>query len=579
MKKQIIGFLALLVVSVSAAGCGNTSQPAATEPAAAEPAVTETEQAAETEKSDEAVTDTKEETADKGEESLEVSNKLFTITLPDAAVGKFVTDITDNRTAVYDKEAKEAGYGGYAFDVAAYKGPSEYAGGMDKKVGEFTSEDGTLYDIVMQFPSDVQYDYTKYENGMPESYALLYDGAEDIVKTLKGADGKGEFIWGAGAKGDGLYDDVIEKHIKAIKEGWDANRLEEENMSPEYYALSKSGEDVLGKTGYAYFDVNHDGVEELFIGHITDGEGKGMAYDIYTIVDRKPAHVLSGTTRDGYYALKSGLLVNEYYSGADEHGWKMYDIEPNTTNLLDQVYLKIDGYENKEKPWFVSYDNGETWENETEQEFEDYKKNFSDYNRFDFTPFSSVGETTGSESGNTDTHDLGMIEGHKQTTDTEGCDTFTQMIDRTFSDGQGYANEPVGDDEGVFIVAESTFSGEKNDAATDAEIFAYKGDNGIAYLGFLRCGGTATPLAIKDGNIYTAGHHYVGKHTVKDGSLVTLEEAWETFDTDGNGTCHYRSGGGKDQSVVDGAEAEKELDRLNDEYQKAEPIAFATVKK
>ncbi len=82
------------------------------------------------------------------------------------------------------------------------------------------------------------------------------------------------------------------------------------------------------------------------------------------------------------------MLVNEYSGGAMESGWDTYDIEPNTTNLMPQLMLKYDGYEDEEKPWFVSYDDGETWEGVTEEEFEARKP--VNYVRFDFTPLSSV---------------------------------------------------------------------------------------------------------------------------------------------------------------------------------------------
>lgn len=385
--KKISTTLFLIFIMAFLAACGSGQKADAPEQA---PAVQETE-AAESAVSTEATEVA--ETPKAADENLEVSNKLFSITLPDKAAGLFVSEITDNGISIYDKEANEAEYGGFAFNVAAHKEPSEYAGGMDSKVGEFTADDGTLYDIVVTYPSDVQYDYSKYTDGMPESYELLYRGAEDIIKTLKGVGGKGEFVWGAGTKGEDLYGDVLKNLVTAINEKWDATRLEEEGLSPEYYALSVAGENVLEKIGYAYFDENHDGIEELFIGMITDGEDKGVSYDIFTMVDRHPEHVVSGTARNRYFALESGLLVNEHSDGANAEGWDIYDIEPNTTNLMDQVKLKIDRYENEEKPWFVSYDNGETWEDRTETEFEDYKANFTDYQRFDFTPLSSVSGT------------------------------------------------------------------------------------------------------------------------------------------------------------------------------------------
>ena len=326
------------------------------------------------------------------EVSLTASNDLFSITMPEETVGTYETDISESRITVYDKASKDAGFGGYAFDVAAYKNPDEYAGGMDKKIGEFTSADGTLYDIVVQYPSDVQYDYVTYADKMPESYERLYRGAEDILKTLTGTDGSGSFIWGAGTKGEELYGDVLAKYVQALKEKWDAQRLEKEDMSSMYYSIATEGGDVFDRVGYAYYDANYDGIEELFIGEIAEGDWKGTVYDIYTMVDREPAHVVSGWNRSRWYALSGGTIVNEYSEGAALSGLDIYDIEPNTANLLGQLKFKTDGYENEEQPWFISYDDGETWEPMTEEEYEERISNFSDYMRFDFAPFADVAD-------------------------------------------------------------------------------------------------------------------------------------------------------------------------------------------
>ncbi|MBQ7480341.1 MAG: hypothetical protein IJT80_00510, partial [Lachnospiraceae bacterium] len=287
---------------------------------------------------------------------------------------------------VYDKESKEAGFGGFVFSVFAYEKPSDYAGGMDKKVGEIRKDDKTLYDVVVGYPSDVQYDYTKYEDKAPETYEKLYDGAEDIIRTLKSVDG--DFEWGAGCKGEDMYSGIIEKHITAIKEKWDSDKLESNDMSPEYNAINvATGGDALDTVGYAFHDTNCDGVDELLIGEIAEGELKGTVYDIYTIVDRKPAHVVSGSVRDRYYALENSMICNEYSGGADLTGWQSYDIEPNTVNLLPQLGIKMDGYENKEKPWFVNYAEPDTWENIDEEQFDEFKSRL-EYIRFDFSPLS-----------------------------------------------------------------------------------------------------------------------------------------------------------------------------------------------
>ena len=319
----------------------------------------------------------------------EKENEIFDITMPDELDGKYVIGSRRNGYYVYDKEAMDADFGGFAFSVFAYDKPEDYAGGMDMKVGEIKKGEDTLYDIVIGYPSDVQYDYVTNADKMPESYEALYKGAEDIVKTLVPR-AEGEFVWGAGCNGEDMYSEVIDKYVTAVKEKWDSNKLEKEDMSPEYNAVNiATGGDALDNIGYAYFDINNDGVDELLIGEIAQGDLKGTVYDIYTMVDRKPVHVLSGSGRDRYYALKYGLIVNERSDGADDSEWLSYDIEPNTTNLLPQLGVKIDGYEDNDNPWFVNYGSEDEWESISEEDFEEYKSRF-EYVRFDFTPLSKA---------------------------------------------------------------------------------------------------------------------------------------------------------------------------------------------
>ena len=313
-------------------------------------------------------------------------NEIFDITMPESLAGTYVITTHDNGYAVSDKEAYEANYGGFIFDVFAYEKPSEYAGGIDMKIGEIVNGDKVLYDVVAGYPTDIQYDYNKYPDNPPETYTALCNSVEDILKTVKPKI-EGEFVLGGGCKGEDLYDDVIKKHITAIEENWDSNKLEEENMSPMYNVMNMDG-NALDIAGYAYMDVNLDGIDELLIGEIADGDYKGTVYDIYTMVDRKPAHVVSGSDRDRYYPLKYALIINEGSGGADDSEWQSYDIEANTTNLLPQLGVKMDGYEDKDNPWFVSYGSPGEWESITEEEFNDYMSRF-EYVRLDFTPLSS----------------------------------------------------------------------------------------------------------------------------------------------------------------------------------------------
>ena len=315
---------------------------------------------------------------------ITLKNKYFSIEIPEKLKGMYEAKIKKNSIFLYDKPSKKAGFGGLAFGYKLYQNPKEHAmmfGG--RKIGELTDKKGKLYDMVLIQPTDVQYDYVTGNN---DSYKFLYDLAEKT--TIKGIKGS-NYYKNQGMKGKDLYKEIIEKHIKAIKEKWDSTKLEEENLSYMYNVLSKTNNNVLDKIGYSYYDVNGDGIDELFIGEITKGTLKGIAYEIYTMIERKPAHVVSGGIRDRYFVCDDSFICNEYSSGALEHGLLVYNLVENSTELFAQVGFKYDGYQNKKNPWFISYDFPEDkWENVSKELFGERKKIFEKYNRFNYTPLS-----------------------------------------------------------------------------------------------------------------------------------------------------------------------------------------------
>jgi hypothetical protein len=247
----------------------------------------------------------------------------------------------------------------------------------NKKIGELKDKKGILYDVVLKHPTDVQYDYTKSTEA-PESFRLLYSLGENVV--IKGIRGS-VYFKNQGMKGKDLYNDILEKFKTALIEKWDSNKLEKENMSYMYNIIPEY------RIGYAYYDVNADGIEELLIGEIAKDNWKGVIYDIYTMVDRKPQHVISGGNRNRYYVCDGSFICNEYSSGANESGVRVYNLVENSIELFPQVSFKYDGYENPKNPHFISYSDGK-WENYTEKEFIERKKVFEKYERFDFTPLT-----------------------------------------------------------------------------------------------------------------------------------------------------------------------------------------------
>ena len=318
-----------------------------------------------------------------------IKNRLFSITLPQELKGLYSVEVKKDKISVYDIASSKSGFGGFAFGIKAYKNPFDHAtlpGSV--KTGELRDAKGGLYDVVLKHPTDVQYDYTKNSQA-PYPFKLLYDIGDVInIKGVKGS----EYFKNQGMKGKDLYNDVIRKHITAINEKWDSAKLEKENMS---YMYNVSGDinrdDLLNRFGYAYYDMNADGVDELVIGEISEGNWKGVVYDIYTMVNREPRHVISGGSRNRYYVCDDVFVCNEYSSGALESGVRVYALLENSTELFPQVSFKYDAYANPQKPWFLSYGfdmADEKWENISEDMYIERKKVFDKYERFDFIPFS-----------------------------------------------------------------------------------------------------------------------------------------------------------------------------------------------
>ena len=318
--------------------------------------------------------------------SKKISNRYFSFTLPIETEETYKVKKRGKGIFIYHEESLKEGFGGFAFGLNLYKNPKDHAmmpGGL--KIGELTTKWGKLYDMVLIRPTDVQFNYVKGES---KPYMAIYSFAEKV--EIKGVHGS-KYNKNQGMKGEDLYKEILEKHIKAIEEKWDSIKLEDENMSYMYNVLAQYNKNVLSKTGYKYLDVNGDGIEELLIGEIAQGEWKGVIYDMYTMKDRKPVHVLSGGSRNRYFVCNNDFICNDYSSGADESGTNVYILVENSTELFPQVGFKYDGYKNKKNPYFLSYNIDQNeWENISEKKYYERKSIFNKYKRFDYIPLSSL---------------------------------------------------------------------------------------------------------------------------------------------------------------------------------------------
>lgn len=324
-----------------------------------------------------------------------LENELFKVEVPTRFDGTYETKVNDHTINFYDKEQKAAGNGAWLFGIQLFENPNDWAGGPTMKFGEIALNNGKLYDAIFSFPTESQFGFNADGSSieMPTQYKSFYDAREEIAATLTGKNGE-KVVVGAGTKGENLYNNELNKHLTAIKEGWDATKLESENMSTMYAVIKEGETDVYNKVAYAYKDLNLDGIDELLIGEIADDEWNGIIYDLYTMVDRKPMHVVSGWDRNRYFALDGTMIRNEYSNGANESGVNIYVLTGNSTELFMQVAYKYDGYANEKKPWFRSYDLGKddemNWENIEENDYNELDARFSKKAKIDYVPFSTL---------------------------------------------------------------------------------------------------------------------------------------------------------------------------------------------
>lgn len=323
--------------------------------------------------------------AENSSEMITVHNRMFSIGLPRDLKGAYKTKIKKDYILVYHDASRKAGFGGFAFGIKAYYDRSQYAVSPGtKKIGELTDKKGRLYDMVLIQPTDVQYDYTKGK--IPDSFKRLYELGNSVnINGVKGS----KYYKAQGTKGKDLYKNILKSYIDAVRKKRDSAWLEKHDMSYMYNVIAKTNKNALDKIGFAYYDVNADGIEELLIGEIADGEWKGVIYDIYTVVNRVPKHVVSGGSRDRYYVCNDVFVCNESSAGANESYMNVYALVENTTELYPQVGFKYDGF--SKNPWYLSYNlRDDEWESVSEETFEERKSSFEKYKRFDYTPLSSI---------------------------------------------------------------------------------------------------------------------------------------------------------------------------------------------
>ncbi len=382
MNKKTVILLAACMLTLSA--CKRVDVQVDASPAADEVPADDTVS------SDEVVTVDEYEEVMNGEEKApdengKISNGFMSITMPDDLKGTYIAYVTDSDIEIYEKEGREAGFGGFVFGVTVTDDPDQY-GGMRIKIGELTDADGKLYHVLYYVASEVQWDYEKYTD-MPPAFKAIYERGRDIAATLE-PDNGGSYTDGAGTKGEDIFGSFAKETAGKIAAAADSAALEAEGLSSVYYAVTQGDDakDPMTSMGVAYFDCNLDGVDEMFIGDIATGE----LYDIFALVNGQPAHVASGYFRDSFM-IRGSLLCELIRERAGVEQINFIELMPNSTELFPQFSLRKDETEDAESMYAVSYDfTVDEWEPMTEQEYNERLDISPDETKLEFTPLKDL---------------------------------------------------------------------------------------------------------------------------------------------------------------------------------------------
>lgn len=302
---------------------------------------------------------------------IEISNKYFSFIMPESTQGTYSVEKMDNGIYICEKISAKSKMGGFAFGIKIFKYPNEYVDiPNSKKLGELKDTKGTLYDVVLLRPSEIQ-----YEDGeeIQKNYNQLYEYGNNV--EIKGINGN-KYFKNQGMKGEDLYREILKKYKTAIENNWDSKKFEQENLGYMYPVLEKTNKDLLKKIGYAYYDINLDGIDELFIGQ------KYSIFDVYTMINRRPEHVISGGDVDKYFISYDSFLCNEYSSKQNEQITKIFVLGQNTTELNPTITFIRNG-----KSRYFVYGNSNVKEEVSKKLFSERIKMFKK-DKLNFIPLS-----------------------------------------------------------------------------------------------------------------------------------------------------------------------------------------------
>ena len=126
-----------------------------------------------------------------------------------------------------------------------------------------------------------------------------------------------------------LYRQIIDKYKTGVDEKWTIQEFSENNLA---YVCGYRPEHV----GYAFMDLDGNGVKELIIGDTEYGID-GVIYALYSYADGSIKEVFSSGERDRHSLCDGGIILNDWSNSAWNNGRAYYRISGTTLSLKERI--------------------------------------------------------------------------------------------------------------------------------------------------------------------------------------------------------------------------------------------------
>ena len=154
-----------------------------------------------------------------------------------------------------------------------------------------------------------------------------------------------------------VYSRQIERYYAAFSQQWDEGAYWDHEMSAlaSYYYEGIP----LENAGFAFMDLDGNGIQELLIGAIMGADRDPLVFEIWTVRNGEPTMLAQSGSHNRYYlqyAEEDSLwsVAYEAENGAANHAVYYLQLADGEFQVIQGIVF--DAIANEQEPWFMAYD-------------------------------------------------------------------------------------------------------------------------------------------------------------------------------------------------------------------------------